>query len=534
MELPEVNHWNANQYGKFSLLIKDYLDKKDKTNPLYSRFPSELNLAEQATSKLISYQHRDITFEALQKQLCDLNLSKKQKENLEKFRLPNSVTITTGHQLNLFTGPLYFFYKIIQVLNACEEMQKNYPKFNFIPVFWMATEDHDFDEINHFYYKNQKFVWNKKAQGAVGRLSLDGLKEVFDSYFKQLPNTANTRFLRGIIDDSYFNSKTLTEATRKLVQSLFSEYGLLMIDGDDKSLKSLMIPAFKEDLVKNIAFEKVSTCNDFLRQNDYSIQVNPREINLFYLGDGNIRERIVNEGAKFKILNTNFEFTEQEILTELHKFPEKFSPNVLLRPLYQETILPNIAYVGGAGEIAYWLQLKEFFETEKISFPILIVRNSLLLLTTNQHRKLEKLGISFEHLFQSKFELVNENIAHHIAYPINFSKYEHRLELIFKELEEQASATDPSFSKMVLAQQKKQLNGLDKMKKRYMKAERKLQSDRVKRIETLYSELFPFGNLQERIDNFSEFYEKYGAEFYRLIEEEIRAIDFQFTIKTLG
>ena len=310
----------------------------------------------------------------------------------------------------------------------------------------MATEAHDYEEINHFYFRNNKFPWHKDAKGAVGRLDLNSIKEVFAEFFQFLPDSQLGNELRELIESTYLNSKTLTEASQKLVQKIFGEKGLLMIDGDDKELKKLMIPAFEEDLLENTAFKILNQTNDFLSQNQYSSQVNPREINLFYLGEGNIRERILEEDGIYKVLNTDYEFSREEIIEELHKNPDKFSPNVILRPLYQETILPNISYIGGSGEIAYWLQLKSFFDSQNQLFPILSVRNSLLLLTEKQHSKLIKLNISYEDLFLPLYELVNENIRKNTNSDVNFDAYASQLLKIFDELDTKATETDVSFS----------------------------------------------------------------------------------------
>lgn len=533
MELLKKVSWDANKYGKFSKLIQDYLNQKNETFSLYQRFPTEENLILQTKNKIQNFPYRETTYQALKNQLKSFDLYPKQIENLEKFKLSNSVTITTGHQLNLLTGPLYFFYKILQTLKTAEELSQKHPKFHFLPVFWMATEDHDFEEINHFYFRNNKFTWHKDAKGAVGRLDLNSIKEVFAEFFQFLPDSQSGNELRELIESTYLNSKTLTEASQKLVQKIFGEKGLLMIDGDDKELKKLMIPAFEEDLLENTAFKILSQTNDFLSQNQYSIQVNPREINLFYLGEGNIRERILEEDGIYKVLNTNYEFSREEIIEELHKNPDKFSPNVILRPLYQETILPNISYIGGSGEIAYWLQLKSFFDSQNQLFPILSVRNSLLLLTEKQHSKLIKLNISYEDLFLPLYELVNENIRKNTNSDVNFDAYASQLLKIFDELDTKATETDVSFSKMVKAQRAKQLKGFEKMKNRWSKAEKIKSSERVERIEILYSELFPNGNLQERITNFSEFQLGQGQDFIDEIYREIQPFEFRFTIKTL-
>src|SRR5690606_2118930 len=378
-----------------------------------------------------------------------LNLSEKQIENLEKFKLSNTVTVTTGHQLNLLTGPLYFFHKILQVIRCCEEMSERHREFNYVPIFWMATEDHDFAEINHFYYQDQTVHWEKNARGAVGKLDLDGIDEVFRVFSAQLPQIKNAETLKELIQNSYLNSKTLSEATRKLIHALLGEFGVLIIDGDDKELKKLMIPSFQDELIHQTTHQKVSETNEKLIESGYSIQVNPREINLFYLGNGNIRERIVFENETYAVLDSEFKFTQNEIIEELNSNPEKFSPNALLRPFYQETILPNVAYIGGSGEIAYWLQLKNYFESQNVLFPLLIVRNSVLILNQKQKSKLEKLEIDFPQLFQPLFELVSGNVMENTDAKIDFEHYRSQITQIFNELSEKSVQTDVSFARMV-------------------------------------------------------------------------------------
>ncbi|MFV0303873.1 MAG: bacillithiol biosynthesis BshC, partial [Moheibacter sp.] len=247
----------------------------------------------------------------------------------------------------------------------------------------------------------------------------------------------------------------------------------------------------------------------------------------------NKRERIVRENNLFKVLNSDIQFTQKELQKALHETPENFSPNVILRPLFQETILPNIAYIGGGGEIAYWLQLKSFFESQNVAFPALIVRNSILLLSDKQHKKLEKLDILYEDLFLPLHKLVRKNIKQNSTVSIDFNDYKTRLTQLFDELEQKAEQTDVSFINMVNAQRTKQTKGLEKMKNRFVKAEKKVQSERVHRVETLYSEIFPHGNLQERLTNFSELWIEYGSSFIDEIYTEIKPIDFHFGIKTL-
>lgn len=533
MELANNTFLDTTQYRNFSRLIEDYLLQKDGVKPFYSAFPSKESFFSQAKDKLNAYTHRELVSGVLQRQMKHLSLSEAQIQNLEKFRLENSVTVTTGHQLNLLTGPLYFFYKILQTIRCCEEINNTYPGYHFIPVFWMATEDHDFAEINHFHFKNQKIQWQRDATGAVGKLYLDDIEDLFHAYASQLPNIKNAEELKELIHSAYLNASTLAEATRKLVQALFGKYGLLIIDGDDKELKRIMIPYFEDELVNNTTYKKVTQTNQDLSEKGYSLQVNPREINLFYLGEGSIRERIVLQEGSYQILNSEFKFTQDEILQELNSNPEKFSPNALLRPFYQEIILPNIAYIGGSGEIAYWLQLKRYFESQNIPFPLLIVRNSVLILNSKQKSKLERLDLDFQDIFKPLYEMVSENVMAHSDLDIDFDHYTTQIHNIFDELMQKSAQTDITFANMVQAQRVRQIKGFEKMKKRLIKAEKKKNSERVERIENLYNEIFPKGNLQERVSNFSEFWLEYGKEFINEIYNEIHPYEFRFIIKTL-
>src|SRR5690606_19527220 len=237
-------------------------------------------------------------------------------------------------------------------------------------------EDHDFEEINYFNFKGKKFRWNKESAGPVGRLSTQGLQDFFEIYSLELGSSTNAGTLKKLFEDAYLKHNNLADATRFLANSLFGKYGLIILDADDADLKRAFIPYIKEELQNQTSFKAVEkTIENF---KDYPIQVNPREINLFYIED-NLRERIIFENDKYYVNNTKTSFCKEEILNLVETNPEKFSPNVILRPLYQEVILPNLCYIGGGGEIAYWLQLKSFFDKIKITFPILLIRNSVLI-----------------------------------------------------------------------------------------------------------------------------------------------------------
>jgi bacillithiol biosynthesis cysteine-adding enzyme BshC len=260
--------------------------------------------------------------------------------------------------------------------------------------------------------------------------------------------------------------------------------------------------------------------------------VNPREINLFYIED-DLRERIVFEKNIYKINNTTLQFSEDELLKLLEKSPEKFSPNVILRPLYQEVILPNLCYIGGGGELAYWLELKAFFDAVEVPFPILLLRNSALLATEKQAAKADKLGLTWQHLFQKQGELTAAKTKEISEFPIDLSIQREHLKNQFHYLHVLANQTDPSFSGAVKAQEAKQLKGLDMLEKRLLKAQKRKYQDELNRMVSLQNELFPNGGLQERSANFSEFYIEYGNALIEKLMTQLQPLENKFTIVTL-
>ena len=163
----------------------------------------------------------------------------------------------------------------------------------------MATEDHDFDEINYFNFKGLKFQWNKDASGAVGHLKTNGLEEVFDLFAQTIGESKNANQLKHLFENAYLKHDNLTDATRYLANEIFKDYGLVIVDGDDADLKKLLVPYMKKDIFEQTAFKKVSETIEELAHisSDYPVQVNPREINYFYLKDG-IRERIITSKEK--------------------------------------------------------------------------------------------------------------------------------------------------------------------------------------------------------------------------------------------
>ena len=518
----------------FSDFICNYLDEKPELRPLYNRFPTLENFKAQIEEKERNYNHayRKTLVDVIMKHYGDLSLSAATLTNVDLLRHDNTFTITTGHQLNLFTGPLYFLYKIISTINLTKQLKEEYPEYNFVPIYWMASEDHDFEEINYFNFKGKKVQWNSDQTGAVGHFETKGLDEVFDVISAEFGPGKNAEQLKEWFKQAYLNHTNLADATRYLANALFGKQGLVILDADDKDLKRLFIPQMKKELLEQTAFETVSETNKTLEYLGLRIQVNPREINLFYIHDG-LRERIVESDGTYSVLDTDITWNESELLDRLEKFPERFSPNVIMRPLYQEVILPNLCYIGGGGEMIYWLQLKSNFEAQGVTFPMLLLRNSALVKTTKQAEKLQKLNISDKDLFLERSSFINKKVRKISNIDIDFSEQIKHLEQQFKDLHQLAEQTDKSFLGAVNAQEVKQIKGLKHLEKRLLKAQKRKLKDQIERCTDLQEQLFPNQSLQERNANFSELYLEYGEDLIPKLMESLEPLKGEFVIITI-
>ncbi len=519
--------------GYFSNLICDYLAEKGSLSNFYGNFPKLENFKKQIEKKQgFTQKSRAALVEALKKQYSNSSISNETRDNIQSLTNENTFTITTGHQLNLFSGPLYFLYKIFSVINLSEKLNKEHSENHFVPVYWMATEDHDFDEINYFNFEGKKIQWNREASGAVGELSTNGLDEVLKVVKAKLGNSEHAQYLIELFKEAYTKHKTLTKATRYLANELFKDYGLIIVDGNDASLKKVFIPYAEKELTENLSFKKVTGTTKKLTNLGYTEQVHPREINLFYLKEG-LRERIIEREGTFYINETELSFSKEEIVQELENYPERFSPNALLRPLFQEVVLPNLCYVGGGGELAYWFQLKDYFKSVEVPFPILLLRNSVLLVPSKLSEKLDKLHVLVEDLFLKQHELKTKHTKRISEINIDFSEQREHLQQQFKDLYTIAEKTDASFLGAVGAQEKKQLNGLDNLEKRLLKAQKRKLADELERLTTIQDTLFPNQSLQERTMNFSEFYLEYGNVLLSEIKNNLDPLVNEFTVLEL-
>jgi len=503
----------------FSSFFLDYIQQKDSLKKFYGRFPSLANFGDQLKDKAsFSQAKRTLLVDVLTKQYSQLSISESAKANIDSLRDNKTFTVTTGHQLNVFTGPLYFIFKIVTVINACKALKEKYPAYHFVPLYWMASEDHDYEEIKSFRLYGTKYMWQTEQQGAVGRFETKDFKNLIN----QLPGDVS------VFKTAYEKNKTLASAVRQYVNTLFGAEGLVVVDGDDRQLKSLFTKVIQDDLFNHSAKKVVDLATQELQSLGYHTQVNARDINLFYLDDG-VRSRLECEGDTFEVVDSTLSFSKLEIEKMILAEPEKFSPNVVLRPLYQEMILPNLAYVGGPAELVYWLQLKGVFEFFQTPFPVLMPRNFGMVVDAPTQKKFSKTGLDIKDLFQEKNYLFNHWVANNSKHDLSLGKQMQSLQSLLTEIQKKATTIDSTLTKLVAAENQRALNGLERIEKKMLKAEKRKHEEKLKQIESVKDALFPNDSLQERTDNFLNFYQSDPAFIQKLLDA-FDAFDFRFNV----
>ena len=521
------------QTNAFSSIILDYLDHSPKLKPFYEQVAGLQGIRNTIEQRKKFNTNRKVLVDVLRKQYENVSAEEKTRLQIESLLDENTFTITTAHQNNIFTGPLYFIYKIIHAIRLADYLNDSLPGHHFVPVFYMGSEDADLEELNNIWLEGQKLVWNTQQKGAVGRMKVDKelvkLVSTIEGQLSVLP--FGTEILK-VVKDCYVEGRTVQEATFRFLNSLFAQFGLLVLLPDNAELKKQMIDIFKDDLLNQSASDIVERSAEKLSGSGYKVQANPREINLFYLEDG-VRERITNSGDKYSVLKTGKSFSKQELLKHLEEHPERFSPNVILRGLYQEIILPNLVFIGGGGETAYWLQFKDLFDNYKVPFPILVLRNSFLLLEEKWKEKWAKLDFTTDDLFLTEQELLNKLVERNTENKIRLNGTLTETSDLYEAIKKQASAVDITLEKHVESLKLRSIHRLHELEKKMLRAEKRKYADQQRQIHTIKDALFPNNGLQERVDNFLPYYAKWGPKFFNEIYNNSLALEQEFVLLQL-
>ncbi|TAF56247.1 MAG: bacillithiol biosynthesis cysteine-adding enzyme BshC [Sphingobacteriia bacterium] len=517
--------------GYFSSLVKDYLAEAPALSPFYAYPASATGAAlalknRQAAAKV----DRNLLVEVLTEQYANI-LPKGDAfyAQIEKLHKENCFTVVTAHQPNIFTGPLYVVYKILHTVSLCAALKNNHPEHEFVPVYYMGSEDADLDELGQFTVDGFVRKWDTQQTGAVGRMTVDGpfmaLIESLKGQVGVLPHGAE---LLDLFAQAYTKGKPLQEAMLQLVHAMFGEWGVVVLVPDHPRLKKAFVPVLEKELFEQFSAPLVAkTLAAFPAQ--YKAQATGRDLNLFYLRDDR-RERIEKTESGFSVAHSDWHFTAEEMRNELLLFPERFSPNVILRGVFQETILPNIAFVGGGGELAYWLELRAVFAAANTPFPQLVLRNSFLCMTQSQKKHWDELGLGVNDLFVQGPALVEKWMQQQGAVVHSLKTQQSTLHQFYQALAETAERVDPTLKPHVLALEAKAMKGLQALEKKSFRAEKKKSATSLARLERVQSQLFPQKSLQERTENLAGFYGRWGRTWLSQVLVASHAWEQDFSI----
>jgi bacillithiol biosynthesis cysteine-adding enzyme BshC len=489
----KINKIPLREVGAFAEMFLKYLEGDSSLTPFYSFSPDIKGLGSALEQRTMSREDRLVLHEVLMEQYGPLKRKEANFNNILALQDEKTFTVTTGHQLNIFTGPLYVIFKIVSTINLAKKLKEAYPDYQFVPVCWMTSENHDLGEISRFNFLGKKYTWETEQKGPVGRFAPQSLNMVLE----QIPEDVS------LFEQAYLDQSTLAESVRFYMHKLFGDEGLVVMDADHARLKQLFAPTIEADLFEHKANEMVEKTNQQLIEAGYDGQAFSRKINFFYING--FRERIIEEEGVFKVNNTELVFTREELEQHLKEHPERFSPNVIMRPMYQETILPNIAYIGGPSEIVYWLQLKAAFEHYGVSFPVLLPRNFGMIINKGLIKKISKLNLPEGLLFKDAHAIKAWYLEQHSEHEHELDEEKVNLEKVFNAIKEKAKAIDQSLEGFIGAESAKALKGVDNIEKRLKKAHEQQNEIAMNQIDAIKEKLFPAGGLQERYDNFLNF-----------------------------
>lgn len=522
-----IDTFKFGELNYFSKLLSDYTTGQ-LTQEIQPPFSLSLDgIAKQLEEAYPLKIDRNELSDTILKQYQAIDIPAAVRSNIESLREARTYTVVAAHQLSMLGGPLYYVIKIANAIALARRLRAEFPQSYFVPVYWMGSEDHDFEEVNHIHLFGKKITWETSQQGPVGRFSLDNIVHVVNQVMDILggnhPDGIDT-----LIQKAYTH-QNVELAGRELVNGLFGRYGLVIVNGDDPVLKKAVSGLIQEELENKPSYPLLLKRSELLKNNGYHAQATGREINLFHLGN-TYRKRIASIEDDYDVNGERW--SKEEILNELSVHPENFSPNVVLRPLFQQSVLPNVAFIGGGGEVAYWLQLPDIFEHYGVRYPVLIPRTSLMIVNHSNFQKLQKLQLQVSDVFKDKDALKKEYLVHNGDELPNLEAEKKSFTHLMEKVREKAADIDKTLGPATGADAQKMLTILDQIEGKMLRAVKQKNETGLKQIDSLYQSLFPNQSLQERHDNFLNFYSKYGKHFIDWLVQYLSVIEQEFVVIT--
>ncbi len=525
-------------------LFLDYLNEFENVAEFYANdFRNKENYLK--IFKEISENRHNLSpgiSEILTNQYSNLNPSDLTKQNIKRFSDKKTLAIFTGQQLGIVGGPLYTFYKIITAIKLSGYLSERYNDYNFVPVFWLEGDDHDFNEVRSVKiidegnnlisidYKDE--LEEDDMKQSVGLINLDSsITDFFEKLSNSLKETDFKSSIFNRLKNIYTENTSFKEAFRKLVFDYFDEYGLVIFDPQDNEVKKLLKPVFKKEITDfRVHTEKLVHVSATLEEL-YHAQVKVKPVNLFLRVDEG-RYSIEPVDNEYRLRRKRKSFTQEQLLDLLENESDKFSPNVLLRPICQDYLFPTAFYVAGPSEISYFAQIKPLYDLYDISQPIIYPRSSVTILENSISNSLEKYSVSINEIFID-IENVKKKIINSVeesSVDEMFDGITNQIEGTFDQLKEKLLDLDKTIADSSNRYRDKILNNVSELKSKAEKAQQKKYEVTLRQIDRAAVHLFPNSNLQEREINYIYFANKYGEDFLKKIFEELQINKFEHQV----
>ena len=541
-------HINFSNIPAHQNIFLDYIEEFDNVARFYGKNFRDMEQYLPHFHKLAAQDkpHRALLSEIIQTQYYNQKISKLTQHNIEILSSTKTIAVITGQQLGLFGGPLYTFYKTITAIKLCQFLSEQFPDFNFVPVFWLEGDDHDFDEVRNFsILSNDNSLLNIKYddgledeinRGSIGGLKFnDNLNAVFESLNASLRETEFKASLVDLLKSIYQPGKTFLETFRELMMNFFDEYGLVIFNPLDSKAKRLLIPVFKKAIAEYAEQSTALVERSAELEETYHAQVKVKAINMFYVDE---TERLLIEPTDtgdLRLKGKRKKFSFEDLLNQIEFTPEKFSPNVLLRPICQDYLFSTGFYIGGPGEISYFAQVNPLYEIFNIEEPFIYPRSSATIVEQGVNQVLNKHSFSYTDIFSEEEELIRRIVSASSELNLEalFAKSNEEVEKIFAEISQKLTLVDKTLADLSEKSKQKIEQTLDYLKNKSSDAEKRKYDTSIRQITKVRNILFPNGSLQEREINFIYFVNKYGMDFMKWMYKELEINKFEHQILEL-
>lgn len=535
-----------NNLPDFNNLFLDYIDDFEKVKLYYKYDYRDDNEFLNALIKKKNTYLKDSEFN--REELCKIlttqnkffNSTEKTYENIELLKSSNTFAIVTGQQVGLMTGPLYTILKALNAIQLASKLNHKFKDYNFVPVFWLECEDHDFLEVNNINLltkenevKNIQYFGTEgeleKYVKPVGTLVLDEKIEEFKNEIRSnLIETDFTETVFDYINRSYKVGIDFKTAFARLLNYFLKDEGLIFIDPSEKDLKRPLISVFMKELSSYPALCENVIMTAAEMEQEYDPIIKPKPINLFYNHNGNRFLIEPKDGENYGLKNSRQKFTRDEMFLVLNTNPELFSPNVLLRPVCQDTILPTIAYIGGPSEVAYFAQIKDAYDFFETPMPVIYPRTSITIIEKRVETFLEKNKLKILDLFHPKdtarrmVEKFSEMNVEEL-----FSSYIDELNAIYYQFKQKLELIDKNLVNTLDKKDLQYKDSLNVLKEKFLTSYLNQNEIVTKQLNKILSVIFPDNVLQERSLNIIYFLNKYGMDFIQHLKDNINIEDFE-------